>query len=793
MAELKTKISVSKDRSRYEDGVKTHRALPPQKVPYNVKYGKEWPKNNVDAIIGMSMANSQNGRSSRRNKKINYDIVNSRFKQSDFSHVLNPYGITDARFQGSATKMQNYNIIRTPLETLKGEEMKMGLNFRAVAINGEAVNEKRAERTKALKKATIQRTMAIVSGDINPETGQPNTQEDPKDIIDFFKTKYANPTEVATNKLLKYLTHKDLLQMKFSKGWEHALISSEEIYFLSIVGGHPSVRACNPLNVEFDRETDSPFIHESDWAMEERWMPVGTVIDLYGDQLKDEDIERLDNGELGGMGFSSNGQYRDFAYDFNGGTDIEPNMGTNTSHIYVANVAWKSYKKIGHLKYISQRTGMVESTTVDESFKMTPDLKESGAVLTWEWVTEVWVGTRIGHDIYVGVRPMENQTGKLPYVGYIYNNINSTATSIVDMVKAHQYTYIIVWWRLEQELAKAKGKKFIMDLAQLPKSKGWTTDQWMYYFDNMGVAWINSREEGRKDDPTTQSKFNQFQAVDMTLSTAISQYMVILQKLEDQVERITGVSPQRAGDIGRSETATGAQRAIIQSTNNTKPLFFYHDLVRQGVMQELLELCKVAYADGLDIEYAVDEKTIETLKIDAGMLNGTNLGVFVTNSFDEAMNKEKLERYLDVALQQDKATLSDIVAVLGSNSISEIRDTLIAGENAKIERDSKAAQEANATQERINQANLADKKEERDQRWAEAKLKSDTTILVAEIGEQSSGETNDELDQRKQELAERKQSTDERIKNEELELKKRAQQETERSNKAKENNKNVKN
>ena len=68
--------------------------------------------------------------------------------------------------------------------------------------------------------------------------------------------------------------------------------------------------------------------------------------------------------------------------------------------------------------------------------------------------------------------------------------------------------------------------------------------------------------------------------------------MGILNKLEEQVEKITGVSPQRAGDIGASETATGAQRAIIQSTNNTKPLFFYHDMVRETVLQELIEMAK---------------------------------------------------------------------------------------------------------------------------------------------------------------------------------------------------------
>lgn len=759
---------------------KIYRSLPPQKVGHRTKYSKNWQHNCVDSIIGMASARGDNGRSPRDNKRINYDIVNSRFKQSDFDYVLNPYGMDDSKFQGSATKMQGYNIIRQKLETLKGEEMKMGLNFRAVAVNGEAVSQKNKEKNEAITEAIKAKAMAIVSGKVDPNT------PDPAKVAESFRTAYSNPTEIASNKLLKYLTLKDQIPMKFSKGWEHALISSEEIYHMSIRRGHPHVRVCNPLNVEFDREVESPFVHEGDWAMEERWMPVGSVIDLYGDSMSDDLIKRLDRGELGGNSVQSNGMVRDFAYDFDGGMRMDSGMSQNTSHVYVANVCWRSFKKIGHLKYLDPRTGMVESTTVDESFRLTPELKEQGAQVTWDWITEIWEGVRIGQCDFIDVQPVSNQTGNLPYVGYIYNNVNSVATSLVDMVKAHQYTYIIVWYRLEQELAKAKGKKFVMDVAQLPKSKGWTVDQWMYYFDNLGVAWINSMEEGRKNDPTSISKFNQFQSIDMSLSQVVGQYMAILEKLEQQVENITGVTPQREGNIGSSETATGAQRAIIQSTNNTKPLFYYHDLVRQTVLQEVVELCKVAYIDGAEIEYALDEQTVESIKIDSGMLNGTDLGVFITNSFEEAETKEKLERYLEVALQTDKANLSDIVSVLGTKSTSEIRNKLVEGEQEKQQRDAKAQEQQLETQERINQANLEDKQAERELKLYDIDTKSETALLVAEIKEQSSDETNEELVRRKQSLDERKQAFTEQSKNRELSQKDRALRESERSNKAKE-------
>jgi hypothetical protein len=734
------------------------------------------------------------GRSSKYNKQVNYDILNSRFKQSDFMHVLNPYGMEDAKFTGSATKMQNYNIVRQAFETLKGEEMKLGMTFRAVAVNGEAVNQKNAERQAAIIEAIKARAMAIAQGQIDPETGEP-IAPDPEQVGNAFKTEYAHPTEIASNQLLKFLTKQDLLQMKFSKGWEHALVSAEEIYYLGVKRGHPSARVCNPLNVSFDRETDNPFIHQADWAMEERWMPKGSVIDLYGESMSDELVDKIDRGELGGAILNNNGMQQYFAYDFNGGMRQDNGNMNNTSHVYVANCAWRSYRKKGKLSYLDPRTGMVENTIVDETFKLTPEMKETGAVIDWFWETEIWEGTRIGNDNYIDVRPLENQTGNLPYVGYIYNNVNSQATSLVDMVKAHQYTYIIVWYRLEQELAKAKGKKFIMDIAQVPKSKGWTIDQWMYYFDNLGVAWINSMEEGRKNDPTSVSKFNQFNAIDMSLSQVVQQYMLILQKLEDQVEKITGVSAQRAGDIASNETATGAQRAIIQSTNNTKPLFFYHDLVRETVLQEMLELCKVAYADGTQIEFVVDEKTVETIKIDAGMLNGTDLGVFMSNSFEDAENMQKLERYLDVALQTDKANLSDVITVLGSKSLSLIKDTIVAGEREKANRESEAAQAQAENQKQLEQMRIdaEDKKYEFD--YYKVDKDYQKAIDVALINQEGRMQDNveevvveepDIIAERKMSLDERKAAVDERVKAKELQLKERVMQETERSNKAKE-------
>jgi hypothetical protein len=426
--------------------------------------------------------------------------------------------------------------------------------------------------------------------------------------------------------------------------------------------------------------------------------------------------------------------------------------------------------KTGMLSYPDPRTGKIVETEVDDTFKLTPELKEIGATIEWEWDTEIWEGLLIGDDIFVNVRPKNNQTKNLPYIGFVYNNVNSIATSMVDLVKAHQYTYIIIWWRLEQEIAKAKGKKFIMDFAQLPKSMGWDVDQWMYYFENMGVIWINSKEEGRKGDPTSTANFNQFQSIDMSLSQVVGQYMSILEKLEALVEDVMGVSPQRMGNIQASETATGAQTAVSRSTNVTKPWFYFHDLVKEEVLNEMLELAKIAYMDGAEMELILDESEIESLKVDGDKLNSSDMGVFLTNSFEDRVKKEKVEQLITAAVQQGKASLLDVANAIDSESMSYMKATLEEGERRATEAaqaDSKARSEAEQNQleatrkeselERAKDLNIAADKNKtdilikkmdilketsKDTSLEELKLASDAAIAEAKLELDNRKETN---------------------------------------------------
>jgi hypothetical protein len=710
-------------------------SLPPQKIATALK-SEKWRKQSVDAIINMSSQTTTNNRSSKYDKQVNYNLYNSIFKDSDFNYVLNPYGL-QGQYAKVATKMKNYNIVRPKIELLKGEEMKRPFSYRVRATSGEVVSQRQDEKRKAI--------LEHLQGAIIDQEAEPLDS-----IEKYFKTEYIHPREVTSNQILEYGIQKERLITKFNEGFEHALISSEEVYYIGNHSGEPKVRVVNPINFEYDKTIELRSIEEAQWAKEERWLAVGEIIDLYSEFLTKNEIDRLDKGEVGSSGRQD--YYPGFAYNMNDlegtnvdtGTQAGSSYGGNKtgSHVYVANVCWKSLRKIGFLTYVDPRTGKEEETIVSEDFKMTPELAALGAVIRWQYINEVWEGTKIGDDIYVNIRPLSNQFRdmnnpgecKLPYIGHVYNAVNAVSTSLVDLIKPHQYTYMIIWWRLEQELAKAKGKKYAMDYAKLPKSMGMDMDEWMYHFDNTGIVWYNSMEEGRKGDTDSISQAQAMGDIDMSLSQVVGQYLQVLRELEDQVDRITGISRQREADVKSSETVGGVERAIQQSTHITEPWFFYHNSVKEKVLNAYVYNFRQSSTENRKIQYIVNDVEASILEIDGSDYDDTNYNVFVTDSIKDHAIKQKLEGLAQIALQQEKTKFSDIINIYRSESITEISSSIIASER---EFDTNMAEQAKLEAERLEAAKDAQRLHDmniRNKEDIQKQLDREAKVEVAIIG-----------------------------------------------------------
>ena len=750
--------------------------LPNQKVAMSTK-DIHWKEGSVDAILSRSKL----GGSKYIRQQVAYNIMDSEFDLEDLKYVTNPYKVDE----GFPAKIQNVNIIAPKIRLLLGEESKRPQSY-VVFRSGEAATAEVLDQQKDLIVDIL--TESLLSKASTPEE-QEATQQKLVEIQSYIKNKYYSPAEQAANNTLKYLRNKLDLDDGFLKGFEDGLISNDEIHYIGIMNGEPYYERVNPLTFSYDKSPELKGIHEGDWCIRQMEMTSSEIHDRFDDIMDegtfDDILNYINEGSRtpNNTGSTLNTEYirwRDVP-EFSAGNLNESEKRGYTAIVYHA--VWRSYKKVGYLTYTDE-SGEEQTTIVDESYK-----KDADEQIEWGWIDEIWEGYRVGRDIYFGIQPIQYQDYSiespkdlmLPYVGGWYNGNNSVGKSQVEIMKPLQYFYLILFYRLELTIARDKGKILNMDITQIPKSMGIDEYKWMHYLTSMGINFINPYEEGW-DIPGREggkaSQFNQISQVDLTMSNVINEYIGLMNKVEEMIGEISGVSKARQGQIHQSSLVGNVQQEITQSSHITEPLFWKHNRIKTAVLRLLLDVAKFAWrrSNKKKISHILEGPERVFIDINDDFLY-SDFDIFVSDSTRENHNIENIKSLYQPAMQNG-ASLLDIATIMSSNSLSEIKVKLSEIEDKRAEA---MGQQAKAEQA-LAQADQGLRQEELRLKEEDSIRKAETAIQVALIGkdEPEAMEVEDNsLDLEKINLQKEKQNKD-------YEVKQRQLAETERSNRAKE-------
>jgi hypothetical protein len=709
--------------------------FPIQKLPVSKK-DEMWRRACVDSIIGREGGMFINGTSRKETMRTDYNLYNSIFDVDDLKYVTNPWKVED----GFPATPQNFNIIRPKIDLLIGEASKRPFNFKVFQTNEEAASEVQQKKHDLLLQFVLERNTNIGGQ-------QPNEQEDNQkleEIRQYLDEQYTNNAERLAYHTLKYLMEANNIEHEFIKGFKDALISGEEIFYTGILNGEPVLERVNPLHFTYDQDPEIEFIEDGDWALRRLRMSPANIYDRFYDIMKEEDLDKLlkliggdaNNVKASDPNFNQI-VYRDkMLEDFTNGEYFRGQL------INVWHVTWRSFKKVGFLKIVNE-DGEPDEVMVDETYK--PSLDEQ---ITWDWIVEIWEGYRVGNDVYLGINPLQYQhvdidnpnSQKLPYTGVRFSNTNSINKSIVDIMKPLQYMYIILWYRLELAIARDKGKVPVMDVTQIPKSMNIDVNKWMHYLSSLGVMFVNPYEEGW-DVPGREggrpAGFNQFTALDLTMSNVIAEYINLLTKIEEMCGEISGITRQRQGQVQSSELVGNVERTIIQSSHITEPIFWLHNQCKKRALINLLNTAKFAWADSgkKKLHYIFGDATRVFMDISEDFLY-SDFGVHVSDSTRENAMMEQMKSLLQPAIQNG-ATLTDAAAILTSDNISEIKKKL---KDIETRRESMMQQQQQQEQQmQAQQAQMQQQQAEEDNRIKEEDSirKSDTAIQVAIINAQA--------------------------------------------------------
>ena len=747
--------------------MKNTKSFPAQKLPMSKKT-QAWKEACVDYVVGAGDSGfGGNGRSRSDEMQTYYDLYNSIYNEKDLKYVTNPFKQDD----GFPAMAQDYNIIKPYVDQLLGEETKRPFNFHPQRTSDIAASELQ-EKAKEMLMDYIQATIA---SKLSPEqaaryeqalaTGEIQT---PEAIAKYVQKDYKDIAETEAYHALQFLKRKLNLTHEFYKGWKDALIGGEEIYYIGVINGDPYVERVNPMYFDYEHSLDLEFIDDAAWCRRKMIMSATEIYDRFYDKMSERQLNELLELIDQRPGAGNNPEIRKTSIDYESIKLHKINSFTDNpfdiDHIVVYHCCWKSFKKIGFVTLLNPETGEVEEFQVDEDYKVTGTEQS----VEWDWIIEVWEGYRIGDDMYIGIQPIEYQhisadnpnSQKLPYTGVVYNNTNSKPRSLVSMMKPLQYMYIVVWYRLELALSRDKGKVAVMDITQIPKSMNIDVNKWMHYLSALGVAFINPYDEGW-DIPGREggkpSQFNQLSSWDLTMSNVIAEYIQLMQKIEDMVAKLTGITPQRQGQIAASELVSNANTAVNMSYHITEPWFWNHNQVKRRVLTMLLNTSKAAWKDNKRyLNYILDDATRAFVQLSDNFFY-EDMDIFVDDSTKNQQYIDQLKQLLQPAMQNG-ASLLDIAEIITLDNMSMIKNRLEEIEQKRMEQmqqqqqaeqqaQQQMAEQQNQLKEEelmLKEAELDLEKYKVDQDRYKAEQDNATKITVAQINSYRGAENMDQ-------------------------------------------------
>ena len=739
--------------------------LPPHQLPFKRK-NKEWRKKFVDWADSKTFSTNSLVRKSVMHKKINYDLLRGVLHMSDLELILNPDHLKAGFIPDRIT---HYPIMNSKLNVLIGEESKRVFDFRVVITNPNSISE--IENTK--RDAIRERLQQLLSDD---SLNEDDFNQKLEQMSDYFTYEYQDMREVRANCLINHYMKELNIPLEFNKGFKDAATVAEEIYQCDIRGGEPTFEKVNPLKIRVYKSGYSNKIEDADMiAIEDYWSP-GKIVDTYYEEIeslsasdKKKLIDLLDNNVAGAAadhdsmdniddrnGFininligdeaiAANGYYFDPMGLFSDGVDDSMMPYDIAGNVRVLRVYWKSRRKIKKVKSYDPETGEETFDFYPENYIIDTDKGEEETIF---WVNEAWEGTKIGKDIYIGMRPRAVQYNRLSnpsrchfgIVGSIYNMNDDRPFSLVDMMKPYNYLYDAIHDRLNKHLAKNWGKIVQLDLAKVPK--GWDVEKWLYFAKTNNLAIVDSFKEGNsglaKGHLAGSLNNASSGVIDAEMGNIIQQEINLLDFIKMEMSDVVGISRQREGQISNRETVGGVERATLQSSHITEWLFYIHEDVKKRALECFLETAKIALKGRtLKFNHILGTGAIQISEIDGDEFAENDYGLIVDSSNATQELNSKLDMLAQAALQNQALGFSTIMKLYGSCSLAEKQRMVESNEKKLQEQQQQQQQQQMEIQQMQIQQQAATEQARMEQEYKIHSEDNETKILIAEINSQA--------------------------------------------------------
>lgn len=688
--------------------------LPPQRLSLSKKLANDlkWAKDTIDYIT----SHAHRTKEEEQELRSLYDLYLSKINQQDFQKECNPFGLTGALPED---EIKAYNKIYTKVHVLLGELISRPTSFRTVATDRSSISDKLRKKKEML--------LQFIFG---------QSEQDPAQIEQFMETSYVDSRELLTAKLLQYYQKRlDTAQIGL-EGFRHALISGYEVYKLSYDGQEPYIEVINPLDFYYAPSDDSPRIEDAAWVCHRTYHPLSYILDMYGNKLKKEELEQLEND------YTAHYRYDPNKMEYGWKNFNVNDYASSPSSIMIEKVEWVSQREVYFVTISNPEEDpyeeiFTELAIPDNAAKVRKDgnayyefqVGDTVYTATKKWVREIWEGTRIAGKIYVDVQPrplsitvQDPNDEKLSYFGLAYTFGSFKPVSLVKRMKPFQYLYLIVMHKLKKLVAQDFGKIFPFDITMVDPKVG--LEKTLYYLRELGIDIYNPLQNA--DQPGWSQRGKVTSATDLSNAQHIVNYLQILALLDQQIGEVAGINRQREGYIAPQEAVTNAQQNATLSSVVTLSTFYAHDKLWERLFTALINLVKQTNSSIYATTVLDDETTLLLALENVEALEDSHIGVFITSSAKDQQIFETLRQSAMVMFNAKQITPVDFITLMSASSVSELKKHLLESERRiQAQQQQMLEQQSELQQQQIQL--------EHDLEMEKEQLKSETAIKVAEI------------------------------------------------------------
>jgi hypothetical protein len=579
-------------------------------------------------------------------------ILNTFYKEGTGSDLT---GYLQTAPDGSAMPgiWLSINTVFTRLQSLIGELEERGYMIKARALNNEAVARKLEEKERLRVKRITQELRQYVEQEtgiqLEAQEYIPQTEDELSEYMDLsWKDKNVSIIEA----ILKWVAQRNDWDEERKALLTDILRNGICVVRNDIKDSVPVSPRIDPLHFILDPHTKKENCSDSTYFGEAEYMPLAAAAERYG--LTEEELDEAQQFYQTYLGQGLEHTVRHY-YDCMPGQHLRWfKQEDGLPRCLVIRACWRDFKVITHKDEVNDKgTFFQEIDPNDFVKKKDKDKIVSNKLECWRQ------GTIIGGKFLKEYGECANQPRELgslqkseaPYTVWKLHN----DAPLVERLMGPQVLKDIALYQLQIQTARAIGKVLIFDEAAMPQ--GMTKESVGRYIKADGIAWINSKEY------QLGSQTNLFQAVDVSLSDSITQSINLIDYYDRQLDQISGVGPERQGQVTAASQAVGVTNsAIFQSNLITAPLFRGFERFCSRVLNYQAKLAKISWANKEVFAPIIGTTGIDFLRdnIDISL---DEFDVIIQSLPPTTLERQKLEQMLMIAVQSDPTFIMDALDI----------------------------------------------------------------------------------------------------------------------------------